>query len=1193
MRRPLRLLAFAALLAVASALVTERPADERLEQAARTAQDEVARATAALQRTARQWLEQAQHVDRAVLWDQVKADGPLVRVLHQGMLVLWTDRLPISDTALAATTAAHLVLADGIYLHAHATAGDLDVHALRRVWRQPPFENRYLEPGFEAGLSPADGVAAAMGPGLGPVVRDAQGGVMFRLRWVDDTPPPGLRSWISLGLALLAIACTVWACWSWAMGLRGPWRAVLAFVPLLLLARVLTLMGGPFLALEAHPLFDPSLFAASFLMPSLGDLLLDGAVLLCAAAFIHRALQAERSTSWPGAVAALALLCGTAAWIDQVLIALVRDSSVNLDLFHVQGFDVYSWLALLAIALLLTAWLVLADAMVRLFVGPLPPRLLALLVLAGTVAFAFTHEALDIHDAVLACWPAVPLALLALMHIRMRTVHVLALIGALAFFTAHVLNRQTQKRTERDRATLAESATAGEDPVIELLFREASIDIRSDPAVAALMAEGASCSAADLDRAVRQAFFTGYWERYDVRLHLFGPNGLLRCSTSPDAPPSADQVRDRFEQGVPTAGDRDLRSVHRPGEEALYLGLVRGPAGAGSCSLFVELRPRLIPEGLGFPELLLAGDRSTRQRPDRFTRARYERGALTESTGAYAYPITWTAPVPVNGWRYVDRGYDLLAQGDPHGTLMVLGMRLPTWLDHVTTFSYIFLFFCLLTAAFVLVRTLAGHRRSLLFSVRGKVRVGVMLFAIISLVLFAYGTQHLLDSRTAQRSGRALNERTRGALIELRQTLRGEPALTPAMAPYLDHLLSKLSNVFFTDLTLYTPDGLLLATSREQLFNTGLLGPRMDAEAYQRLALEGAESFSHEERIGTARFRASYMPFRNDAGQVLGYLALPYFARQSEMDQERTASAVAMVNLFTLLFLLSVVAAALITGWTTRPLQLLKRGLERIRLGAQNEPIAYTADDELGDLVRVYNHKVEELRISAEKLARSERESAWREMARQVAHEIKNPLTPMKLGIQHFQRTWDTASPDARQRLDRFSASLVEQIDALGRVANDFSQFAQMSAANETVLDLNDVAKSAVELFRGEPGAEVTLHPALPLQVKADREHLLRVFNNLIKNAVQAIPEERRGTVDVVLRSEGGQAIAEVRDNGTGITEEARVRIFTPSFTTKSSGTGLGLAMVKRLVEQAGGRVWFTTRTGEGTSFFLALPLLG
>jgi nitrogen fixation/metabolism regulation signal transduction histidine kinase len=241
--------------------------------------------------------------------------------------------------------------------------------------------------------------------------------------------------------------------------------------------------------------------------------------------------------------------------------------------------------------------------------------------------------------------------------------------------------------------------------------------------------------------------------------------------------------------------------------------------------------------------------------------------------------------------------------------------------------------------------------------------------------------------------------------------------------------------------------------------------------------------------------------------------------------------------------------------------------------------------------VEVYNQKVDELRESAEKLARSERESAWREMARQVAHEIKNPLTPMKLGIQHFQRTWDPASSDAKERLEKFSNSLVQQIDVLNGVATAFSQFAQMPIAQPQPLELTDVVRDAVHVFTATPGVRIELEENERLPVNADREQLLRVLNNLLKNAVQAIPEDRKGRVVVRLEREGNSAMLEVRDNGEGIPEDARERIFSPSFTTKTRGMGLGLAMVKRIVENAGGTVRFETAEGVGTSFFVILPL--
>jgi len=486
---------------------------------------------------------------------------------------------------------------------------------------------------------------------------------------------------------------------------------------------------------------------------------------------------------------------------------------------------------------------------------------------------------------------------------------------------------------------------------------------------------------------------------------------------------------------------------------------------------------------------------------------------------------------------------------------------------------------------------MVGTRRMGIIGIGAKVRTALLSFAVVGLVFFGAGANMLLARQYTERSEAAILEKARSAHAQLQQHFDGQPRLSVNDQRYLEHLLADLSNVLYSDITVYDVLGRLIASSRPQVFTNGLLGPRMDPVAYAHVVVDHASDFVHRESIGTAHYQSAYMPLRDRRGNVLGYLALPSFADQRQQEEERSGVLIAVVNLFVLFFALSVLVALFISNWTTRPLDVLKNALSRIGLQGANEPIRYRGNDEVGQLVQVYNRKVDELRLSAEKLAQSERESAWKEMARQVAHEIKNPLTPMKLNIQHFQHTWRPDAPDAKERLDRFSNNLVEQIDVLSRVAGDFSRFAQLSAAKETIVDVNEVARSVVALFAGEVNATITLNSAPELLVKADREHLVRVLNNLIKNALQAIPEDRAGRIEVVLKNDGSNALIEVCDNGSGIADADRERIFTPSFTTKTSGTGLGLAMVKRMVEQAGGSVWFETQVGVGTSFVVALPL--
>lgn len=1186
MRRQLILPVSALLLVLAGLLVHDRAPEERLGRAADDLQGRVDRASGELLAKAKAALEaDSLHMDAA---HTAGEEG--MRLYEGGRVTAWTDHAPVSDGDLDTARSAHLNLPDGIYLHATAEKGGRRIHAVKRVWFRPPFQNQYLQPHFDPGFLLPERIQASHSPGLGPVVRDAMGAVMLRLEWADDEAAPGTRTLAGILLLLAGMACAVAALWQLAMRIRDRWAAGLVFTAVLFGARYATLALGGFSQLASYPVFDPSLFASSFLSPSLGDLLINTILVLCVAAFAGRALRATRISTppWLPATAALFILFAFAQAITSVMASLVHDSSVGLDLFRIQDFNAYGLLALLAVGLLLLAWGWTADTAIRLMAGGVKSvHALAMAAGVATVWAVINHLAGD-YDLLLALWPLPALLFIHRLQHKPGTIPALAIVATMAFITAHVLNRQTFKRVEMDRLTIAESAVTLEDPVIEHLFGEAKVEMQGSAALMSWVRSGSPCSSSDLDRLVRQPFFSGYWDRYDLRLHLIGPDGRTFCTTSPDPGSSARSVIDRFQQGVPAGHHHDLRITGRPGEDALYMGQLMLDTIA---QLFVELRPRLVADGLGFPELLLAGKRPSLLNQNRFVQARYARGMLIGTSGPFIFPVHWTRDIPQEGLYWKEGGYDLLAQGDPHGTLVVLGSPIPTWWDHLTTFSYLFLFYCLLAVLLAATAVLLRGNLTGNIGVSGKVRMGVAGFALVGLFLFAFGMFRMIDVRQQQRSYRTLDERSRGVLAELRQTLRAEDTLPPSIAPYMDHLLTNLSNVFFTDLTLYDPDGLLFATSREQVFNAGLLGRRMDPRAYHRLAIEGASSFIGREHIGNAGFSTAYMPFRNDQGRVLAYLALPYFARQAEVEQARASGYVAMVNLFTLLFLLSVVAATLIAHWTTRPLQVLRRSLERIDLGARNEPIPYRGNDELGQLVRVYNSKVEELRESALKLARSERESAWREMAKQVAHEIKNPLTPMKLNIQQFQRTWDPQAPDAKQRLDRFSSGLVEQIDVLSRIASEFSHFAQIPPAQPEQVDLAEVARAAVQLFADTPACTVGLQSDGPLPVLADREHLLRVFNNLIKNAQQAIPDGSEGCVDVLLRREGDEAVAQVRDNGTGIAPEDRERIFQPSFTTKGSGMGLGLAMVKRMVENAGGRVWFETQEGRGTSFFVALSL--
>jgi nitrogen fixation/metabolism regulation signal transduction histidine kinase len=272
---------------------------------------------------------------------------------------------------------------------------------------------------------------------------------------------------------------------------------------------------------------------------------------------------------------------------------------------------------------------------------------------------------------------------------------------------------------------------------------------------------------------------------------------------------------------------------------------------------------------------------------------------------------------------------------------------------------------------------------------------------------------------------------------------------------------------------------------------------------------------------------------------------------------------------------------------------MLGKGLSSFELGKKTEHLSYEGNDEIAELVRQYNRMVDEIEESAKKLANSEREYAWREMARQIAHEIKNPLTPMKLNVQQLLKSWNDKMPRFGEKLEHFAKNQIEYIDNLSSIASSFSSFAKMPGANPAEVDLVEQIKVTLELFRD--AEKISFNVKWPDESKvviyADKEHLNGIFSNLIKNGIQSIPPDRHGIINVVVDIRNDKAVVRISDNGTGIPKELQKKMFTPNFTTKSSGMGLGLSIVRKYVETAGGRIWFESVADMGSAFFVELPL--
>jgi two-component system nitrogen regulation sensor histidine kinase NtrY len=292
---------------------------------------------------------------------------------------------------------------------------------------------------------------------------------------------------------------------------------------------------------------------------------------------------------------------------------------------------------------------------------------------------------------------------------------------------------------------------------------------------------------------------------------------------------------------------------------------------------------------------------------------------------------------------------------------------------------------------------------------------------------------------------------------------------------------------------------------------------------------------------------------------------------------------------YILMFIIAIAIAYFLSSYITQSIKIISDKMEQTRLNKINEKIILNkASSEIEILVEAYNNMIDELGESAAKLARSEREQAWREMAKQVAHEIKNPLTPMRLTVQSFERRFDPMDTKAKETLKEFSQTLIQQIDVMTSIASAFSDFAKMPTQKKEQIEIISVVKFALDIFNEE---HIKYHPQeKELYANLDKTQLIRVITNLVKNAIQAIDKEENPLVEVCVLSEGTNLKITVSDNGKGISEEVKELIFEPKFTTKTSGMGLGLAMIKNIIEAYDGDISFRSTEGVGTVFTVILP---
>ncbi|GGG55870.1 sensor histidine kinase [Hymenobacter glacieicola] len=1156
-------------------------------------------------------------------------------------IVYWSDHSvrPDPEQALQRYHERLLETRFGKFLVLRHTEGDYVVLTYIPLEISYGISNRYLREGNGQGLFQGQNVRLVVEKTTStlPRIVSNEGNYLFSVESLQADPITG--KYVPLLLLLLGFGFYV-AGWSYVARQQfaqgKAWAGALAVVvPLVVLRAVMLSLGLPFSFLEVR-LFDPRVYAASWISPSLGDLLLNAALFVVSSYYVLLLFRrygvlriTQRIRRWPQRIGVGALTVlgfyGLLELLFDFYTSSFSNSQLILDITQDIQVSAFKALLLLAIVLHTGSYLVGFYLLSQLFTGIVRPstRNIGLLLLFVTaVLFLSTGLGLgQVHSTILG------ITLLFFFVLRLTglksagavlpyqvylfiflMVGVSSAVGALALYEH--FNRQLQV----NKQNLAGNLLTDNDLQGEYLLVERGQEMAQDPVLRTMLAS--PFINLDLIRQkIVKYYLRDYFDKYEVRVILFNPAGRGVAVGG-----SLEQTREFLLQGA-TRTDHPNIYLIRDGNNSFssrrYVAFVPVPTpnpevDAGTSTVVLELTLKKLTANSVVPELLVDQKFFQPRLGTELSYGGYQKGQLVYSEGDFDYinrlpaslfrdPRLYTTGVALGSFHHLG-----IRAMDRSGRMVIVTTATYSFSDWLANFSALFLLhsFCwlLLMGAFLLAR---GQYRELLrtnFSTKIQLFLNfgilvpliVVSVAIASQVTNSYKHDLL---RTYQRRGQAVQE----------NLLKNRNLLTESgnRADLVD-LAENVAALTETDLNLYDARGELLVSSQPLIFEASLLSTLMNPQAVAALTEDGQPRILLTEQAGTLSFNALYLPLRAGGvqsgrpGAVLGYVGIPFFDSEKDLDNKLTELVSTILNIFTVMFILFLVLAFLASRILTEPLKLITEKLRQTTLTGQNEMLAYESEDEIGLLVREYNQMLLKLEESKQELATQEKEAAWREMARQVAHEIKNPLTPMKLSLQFLQKAIQDQRPNLDELMNKVSQTLITQIDVLTDIATSFSNFTNLPAMRPERLDVAPILRRCVGLHQG--GAAGTgIRLVLPEDadagryvVYADESLLVRTFNNLLINALQAIPPDRRPEVKVHLEAQPNNRLRIcIQDNGTGIPAEVQEKVFVPNFTTKEKGSGIGLAVARRGIESAGGNIWFETEEGAGTLFCIELPLAG
>jgi two-component system, NtrC family, nitrogen regulation sensor histidine kinase NtrY len=1102
---------------------------------------------------------------------------------------------------------------NGWFLPRTIKAGNEKIIGLLRIRTEYSFENDIIKSGFEKDFKIPDNVEFSTDKNDSEFhVSDINGDFLFSLIFPEVKVKTyfillPLILWIlSFGAFIILILELV------KLLITGGKRLVAVSFVLFSFGLIYgsILFTGKPLVLFQTELFSPYRFSYNDIIPSLGHLML---LSLLAAVFAnvfyrHFPLKNLISRKRSSDILTLTALLIPGALLVSIYHLIFKDlistSNINFEAYKVLEISIFSIAGFTSAILLI---LVPLQYFIKIFLAARELKsstILSAILISAIVIAVFYINAPATLIPLLLFYLILTISTWKSLQARIGLFN-MAVIFSLYFgiYTLYFINILSEAKTTDNLKIKAVSLSAENDPDAENLFLDLWPVISKDTLLKSMM-QPDYFDREDVDkisRYLQETYFSGYWSNFNFNIVLCRDDESLRVGPGNEV---FENCFTFFDERIRRDGHKltgtEFYFIDNQGGRSYYIGRLfykTGPASRNG--LFIELYSDINVFQPGYSELLLDKKYHGYAGIKDYSFAKYINGDLVLSTGDFAYDKTDAEYVDkIADYRVFDsEGFRHVLYKNGNATIMISRPKL-TLGDIIISFAYIFAFVLLFSNLFIIIIRRPLVKRPNVLNFRQKLQfsyIGILLFSFILIgIVVAYLTVNQFHSKHYEN----IKEKLNSVYLELDNRLSMEKQVSTDLRnnsySSLNELLIKLSNTFNTDINLYDLNGFLIATSRPEIFYRNLTSRRINNMAFNNLASLTRSEYIQKEKVGSLEYISAYVPFIDSDKKVIAYLNLPYFRMQSILAREISNLIVAIINFTLLLIVITMSLAVFISGRLTSPLSMLGEGLASVGVGKKSEHLVYGGNDEIGELVKQYNRMVDEIEESTHKLANSEREYAWREMAKQIAHEIKNPLTPMKLNVQQLFKSWNDKAPGFDKLLERFTRNQIEFIDNLSSIATAFSSFAKMPGNNPVVINLLDQIRTTLELFKNTD--DITFSVKWPdeseVMIYADREHLNSVFSNLIKNGIQAIPAGKEGLIEVGLDIQTDKVVVSISDNGSGIPEDLRKKLFTPNFTTKSSGMGLGLSITKKYIENAGGRIWFESEDSRGSVFFVELPLM-